>query len=36
MMAETGGVTKLDVSVLNAEQQEKLRQFKVTCCIYQR
>uniref|UniRef100_A0A3B4FA22 RIIa domain-containing protein n=1 Tax=Pundamilia nyererei TaxID=303518 RepID=A0A3B4FA22_9CICH len=28
-MAETGGVTKLDVSVLNAEQQEKLRQFKI-------
>ncbi|KAL3980734.1 RUN and SH3 domain-containing protein 1 [Sarotherodon galilaeus] len=29
MMAEKGGVTKLDVSVLNAEQQEKLRQFKI-------
>ncbi|XP_030605022.1 RIIa domain-containing protein 1 [Archocentrus centrarchus] len=29
MMAEKGGLTKLDVSVLNAEQQEKLRQFKI-------
>ncbi|XP_004077937.1 RIIa domain-containing protein 1 [Oryzias latipes] len=28
-MAETGVETKLDTSVLNAEQQEKLRQFKI-------
>uniref|UniRef100_A0A3P9KMI6 RIIa domain-containing protein n=1 Tax=Oryzias latipes TaxID=8090 RepID=A0A3P9KMI6_ORYLA len=28
-MAEKGVETKLDTSVLNAEQQEKLRQFKI-------
>ncbi|XP_042346523.1 RIIa domain-containing protein 1 [Plectropomus leopardus] len=28
-MAVTGGLAKLDVGVLNAEQQEKLRQFKI-------
>lgn len=29
-MAGRGGLAKLDVGVLSAEQQEKLRQFKVT------
>ncbi|XP_041649936.1 RIIa domain-containing protein 1 [Cheilinus undulatus] len=29
MMAGQGGLTKLEVGVLSAEQQEKLRQFKV-------
>ncbi|XP_042280423.1 RIIa domain-containing protein 1 [Thunnus maccoyii] len=29
MMAGKGGLTKLDVGVLSAEQQEKLRQFKI-------
>ncbi|XP_035528694.1 RIIa domain-containing protein 1 [Morone saxatilis] len=28
-MAGKGGVAKLDVGVLSAEQQEKLRQFKI-------
>lgn len=29
MMAGKGGSAKLDVGVLSAEQQDKLRQFKV-------
>lgn len=29
-MAGKGGLSKLDVGVLSAEQQEKLRQFQVT------
>ncbi|XP_034553320.1 RIIa domain-containing protein 1 [Notolabrus celidotus] len=29
MMAGRGGLKKLDVSVLSAEQQEKLREFKI-------
>uniref|UniRef100_UPI0037E7BC06 RIIa domain-containing protein 1 n=1 Tax=Semicossyphus pulcher TaxID=241346 RepID=UPI0037E7BC06 len=29
MMAEKGGLTKLDIGVLSAEQQEKLREFKI-------
>ncbi len=32
-MAEKDGLAKLDVGLLSAEQQEKLRQFKVTLML---
>lgn len=33
MMAEKGGLEKLDIGALSAEQQEKLRQFKVVSFV---